>query len=310
MGKTAFIFPGQGSQFAGMGKELAAEYESAASTFDETDAALGFKLSTLCFDGPEDELQLTANTQPALVAVSVATLRVVSDHGVRPDFVAGHSLGEYSALVAARSLNLGDALRLVRRRGELMQDAVPVGVGAMAAILGLDADVVEAACLEAAEDEICAPANLNAPSQTVIAGHSQAVARAIELCKKRGARKTILLKVSAPFHCALMQPAQDGLAEPLSQTTFEDLACPLINNVDARLINTGEEARHGLLRQMTSVVRWTETITCLIAAGVTSFVEVGPKKVLSGLVKSINRDVTLLNVEDCASLQTALQSLG
>jgi [acyl-carrier-protein] S-malonyltransferase len=309
MAKNAFIFPGQGSQYAGMGRELAGNFPEARAVFDEADAALGFKLSELCFEGPEEELELTANTQPAVLATSIAAFRVLLAHGAGPDYVAGHSLGEYSALVAAGGLNLTDALRLVRLRGELMQDAVPVGVGAMAAILGLQADTVKEVCAEVAHGEVCAPANFNTPTQTVIAGHVGAVQRAIGLSKTRGARRAVMLKVSAPFHCALMRPAQNGMAAPLAATTFGDFESPLVNNVDAELVKTGLVAREGLIRQITSPVRWTDTVAQLDKEGVATFVEVGPGKILSGLVKAIERDVKLFNIEDQASLQTAVEGL-
>ena len=309
MRKIAFIFPGQGSQYAGMGRELAKNFPEASAVFDEADAALGFKLSALCFEGPEEELELTANTQPAVLAASIAAFRVLLAHGVRPNYVAGHSLGEYSALVAAGALNLTDALRLVRLRGELMQEAVPVGVGAMAAILGLESDKVKEVCAEVAQGEVCSPANFNTPTQTVIAGHVGAVGRAIGLSKTRGARRAVMLKVSAPFHCALMRPAQNGLASPLAATTFNDFEAPLVNNVDAQLIKTGEMAREGLIRQITSPVRWTDSVAQLDKEGVATFVEVGPGKILSGLVKAIERDVKLFNVEDQASLQITAEGL-
>jgi [acyl-carrier-protein] S-malonyltransferase len=308
MPKIAFIFPGQGSQYAGMGRELAT-FPEARAVFDEADAALGFNLSGLCFEGPEEELQLTANTQPAVLATSIAAFRVLLAHGVAPDYVAGHSLGEYSALVAAGGLSLTDAVRLVRLRGELMQDAVPVGVGAMAAILGLESEKVREVCAEVAQGEVCAPANFNTPTQTVIAGHVGAVQRAIGLSKTRGARRAVMLKVSAPFHCALMRPAQNGLAAPLAAATFSDFEPPLVNNVDAELVRTGEVAREGLIRQITSPVRWTDSVAHLDREGVATFVEVGPGKILSGLVKAIERDVKLFNVEDQASLQMAVEGL-
>ncbi len=302
MGKIAFVFPGQGSQHAGMGRDLAENYPPARAVFDEADEALGFELSGLCFNGPEEELQLTANTQPAILTVSVAAFRVLAAKGVTPDFVAGHSLGEYSALVAAGSLSLSDAVRLVRRRGELMQDAVPVGVGAMAAILGIDAVKVTEACAIASGDQICAPANFNTPSQTVLAGHKEAVERAIEECKARGAKRAMMLKVSAPFHSALMMPAQEKMAGPLRETTFNDLSIPLINNVDAALVTSGSVACEALIRQISTPVRWTDIILKMFEHDVGTFVEVGHGKVLAGLVKSIakeaEKEIRLLTVEE------------
>jgi [acyl-carrier-protein] S-malonyltransferase len=302
MSRIAYVFPGQGSQHAGMGRELADNFPAARAVFEEADEALGFALSDLCFNGPEAELQLTANTQPAILAASVAAYRVLAERGFKPDFVAGHSLGEYSALVAAGALTLFDALRLVRRRGELMQEAVPAGVGAMAAILGIDARRVDEACAVAARDQICAPANFNTPSQTVIAGHKEAVERAIEECKARGAKRATLLKVSAPFHSALMMPAQERLTEPLSATTFSDLAFPIINNVDAALVTKGAEACAALIRQISAPVRWTDIIRTMFELDVDAFVEVGPGKVLAGLIKSIAKDldheVRVLTVEE------------
>jgi [acyl-carrier-protein] S-malonyltransferase len=302
MSRIAYVFPGQGSQHAGMGRELADNFPAARAVFEEADEALGFALSDLCFNGPEAELQLTANTQPAILAASVAAYRVLAERGFKPDFVAGHSLGEYSALVAAGALTLFDALRLVRRRGELMQEAVPAGVGAMAAILGIDARRVDEACAVAARDQICAPANFNTPSQTVIAGHKEAVERAIEECKARGAKRATLLKVSAPFHSALMMPAQERLTEPLSATTFSDLTFPIINNVDAALVTKGAEACAALIRQISAPVRWTDIIRTMFELDVDAFVEVGPGKVLAGLIKSIAKDldheVRLLTVEE------------
>jgi len=302
MGKLAFIFPGQGSQQAGMGRELAQNFAAARAVFDEADRTLGFRLSELCFNGPDEELQLTANTQPAILTTSVAAFRVLAEQGVQPDFVAGHSLGEYSALVAAGSLTLTDAVRLVRRRGELMQQAVPVGVGAMAAILGLEAAKVAEACAIAAQGQVCAPANFNAPTQTVIAGHREAVERAIAECQKLGARRAVMLKVSAPFHSPLMAPVQERMAGPLAEAQFSDLAVPLVNNVDAQEVTGGVEARAGLVRQISAPVRWTESVERMLAGGVATFIEVGPGNALRGLVRAINKGVTLLNVEDRASL--------
>lgn len=312
MSKTAFIFPGQGSQHAGMGRDLANNFPVAKAVFEEADQTLNFDLSGLCFNGPEEDLQLTANTQPAILTASVAAFRAISEKGITADFVAGHSLGEYSALVAANALSLSDALRLVRRRGQLMQEAVPVGVGAMAAILGIDAGKVAEACSAAAHDQICSAANFNSPTQIVIAGHKEAVERAVEECKARGAKRAMMLKVSAPFHSALMMPAQEQMAEPLSGSVFNDLAVPIVNNVDAAIVRSGEISRDALVRQISAPVRWTEIVTRLLGEGVETFVEVGPGKVLCGLVKAIAKDagkeVKLLNVEDQASLQTTIEA--
>lgn len=310
MTKIAFIFPGQGSQHAGMGRELFADFPVARAVFEEADEALGFAISDLCFHGPEEDLQLTANTQPAILTASIAALRVLAEQGITPDFVAGHSLGEYSALVAASSLTLTDAVKTVRLRGQLMQQSVPVGLGAMAAILGLSAEQVIAACTEVAQAQVCAPANFNTPVQTVIAGHREAVERAVAKCQELGARRAIMLKVSAPFHCALMKTAQEQLTPSLTATNFNDLSIPMINNVDAVLVKTGAVARDGLIRQVSSAVRWTESVEKMIAAGVDTFVEVGPGKVLCGLVKSINREVKFLNVENNASLADAIAKLS
>ncbi|HVN05758.1 MAG TPA: ACP S-malonyltransferase [Bryobacteraceae bacterium] len=286
--KTAFLFPGQGSQFAGMGKSLAAQYPVAREVFAEADDALGFPLSTLCFEGPENALKLTENTQPALLTVSTAAYRVLATHGFAPDFVAGHSLGEYSALVAAGSLQFADAVRLVRRRGQYMQEAVPAGAGAMAALLRLPEGALDGVLAEAAQREIVSAANLNAPDQVVIAGHAGAVNRAIELAKAAGARRAILLPVSAPFHCALMKPAQQRLADDLEATPFADLRCPLVNNYQAREVRTGADARQGLYEQVPNPVRWTESVRYLAAQGIERFVEVGAGGVLTGLLRSID----------------------
>jgi [acyl-carrier-protein] S-malonyltransferase len=309
--KQAFIFPGQGSQYAGMGKDLAGNFASARQVFEEADTALGFALSELCFNGPADQLQLTENTQPAILTVSIATLRALETEGFpKADFVAGHSLGEYSALVAAGALSLPDAVRTVRARGRYMQEAVPVGVGAMAAILGVNLEVVMTACAEAAQGQVCSPANINSPTQVVIAGDTAAIDRAIELLKERGAKRAMKLKVSAPFHCALMQPAQARLAVELKGIKFHDLATPIVTNVDAKTIAAGPEARDALVRQVSQPVRWLESVEFLISQGVQSLVEIGPGKVLSGLARQIDRSLRCVNVEDKVSLSTARETLG
>ena len=286
----AFLFPGQGSQKVGMGKSWADAFPAAAAVFAEADDVLRLPLSRLCWEGPAEELQLTANQQPAILAVSVAMLRVLEMHGVRATLVAGHSLGEYSALVAAKVLDLADALRLVRRRGELMQEAVPVGMGAMAAVLGLAADQVAAAAAEASTaGEVCAVANYNSPEQTVIAGHRAAVERAIPLLQQRGAKRALLLPVSAPFHSPLMRPAREGLEPMLRATEFRDPRVPVVSNVDARPVTTGAAAREAVIRQVDSPVRWVESVEWMTTqGGVTRFVEVGPGNVLCGLVKRIS----------------------
>ena len=307
----AFVFPGQGSQSAGMGRELAEKFPAAREVFEEADDALGFALSELCFKGPAEELQLTENTQPAILAVSVAALRAAESVGLpRPSFVAGHSLGEYSALVAAGALKLSDAVRTVRKRGRYMQEAVPVGAGAMAAILGASIETVEAACAEAREgEEVCSPANINSPGQIVIAGSAAAVERAIPILKAKGAKRAVPLKVSAPFHCALMLPAQKRLAADLDEIEFRDLQVPLVTNVDARVINKGAEARDALVRQVSSTVRWRETLELLAREGAETFVETGPGKVLSGLVRQTVPQSRALNVEDAASLEATRAAL-
>ncbi len=303
MSEIAFLFPGQGSQAPGMGLELAEHFSSAREVFEEADAALGFALSKLCFEGPAEELQLTANTQPAILAVSVAAARVLEEKGIRPDYVAGHSLGEYSALVAAGSMELADALRLVRKRGQYMQEAVPLGQGAMAALLGLDAGAVDEICREAAGNEVVSAANLNSPAQIVIAGDRAAVERAVELAKARGARRAILLNVSAPFHCSLMKPAADRLAVDLDAVAIGDPRVPLVNNADAAVVRTADAARDGLKRQVTSPVRWTDSMLALRREGADIFVEAGPGKVLSGLMRQIDREAQAWRAGDTASLE-------
>ncbi len=310
MGKVAFLFPGQASQYPGMGKELAEKFPAAKSVFDEADKALGFSISRMCFEGTEEELKQTENTQPAILTVSVAAYRVLSEKGIMPDYVAGHSLGEYSALVAAGALKFADAVKLVRKRGKYMQEAVPAGQGAMAAILGLSPAVVLDACKRAAENEVCTAANLNSPDQTVISGNAGAVKRAVEIASQSGAKRAVMLPVSAPFHSALMMPAQERLEKDLDATTFSDLRVPLVTNVDADTIRTGAEARKALVRQVSMSVRWEESMRMLMDEGVNTFVEVGPGRVLTGLMRQIERSVAILNVEDEKSLREVLEKIA
>jgi [acyl-carrier-protein] S-malonyltransferase len=308
MSKTAFLFPGQGSQNVGMGRDLALAFPVARQTFEEANDALGFDLAELCFNGPEEQLRLTEFTQPAIFTVSVAALRVLSAAGAAADYLAGHSLGEYSANVAAGAVAFAAAARTVRRRGQLMQQAVPAGQGAMAAILGMQVAAVVALCQDASR-EVGAPvepANMNAPEQTVISGATAAVERALALAKERGAKRAVMLQVSAPFHCSLMQPARDALAPVLEGIAFSPAKIPVVVNVDAKLVTDGPELRDALIRQVTGAVRWTESMQLLIAQGVTTFVEVGPGKVLSGLLRQIDRSQKCCQVEDPASLEKLL----
>ena len=306
---AAYIFPGQGSQYPGMGKNLVENFGVAKRIFEEADDALHFSISRLCFEGSVEELQLTENTQPAILATSVALLRTIESEGFpKPDYVAGHSLGEYSALVAASCLSLGDALRTVRSRGRYMQEAVPPGVGAMAAVMGAELKVIEDACEQARQNQVCAPANINSPNQVVIAGNAEAVERAMELLKGV-AKRVMRLNVSAPFHCSLMKPAQDKLSFELEQVAFSEPKMPVVTNVDAGITKAPAELRDALLRQVCSSVRWSESMELLLNNGVTTFVEVGPGKVLSGLMRQINREATCLNVEDAASLVAARAKL-
>ena len=302
--KYALLFPGQGSQTVGMGRELCEKSPAARAVFDEADAALGFSLSDIIFNGPEDKLVLTAYTQPAILTMSIAVLRALEEKGIKPApaFVAGHSLGEYTALVASGVLSLADGVRLVHKRGSFMQEAVPQGVGAMAAILGLEADSVRAVCEEAAQGEICEPANFNTPVQTVISGHARAVERAVVLASERGAKRSVMLKVSAPFHCSLMRPVADKLAVEMDKCSWSAGSVPLIANVSADPVTDVKAIRDGLYPQTYSPVRWVESIERMAAEGVEGFIELGAGKVLSGMVKKIARKASVLNIETFADL--------
>ncbi|MBI1921101.1 MAG: ACP S-malonyltransferase [Geobacter sp.] len=303
MSKKAFIFPGQGSQYAGMGKDLATNFKIAADTFAEADDALGFGLSRLCFEGPEEDLKLTTNTQPAILTTSVAAFRVLSaETGLAADYLAGHSLGEYSALVASGAMAFADAVRTVRSRGAFMQEAVPVGVGAMAAILGAETAQIEGICAEAAQGEVVTPANFNSPGQIVIAGHASAVNRAIEIAKAKGLRKVMLLPVSAPFHCSLMVPAGERLRETLATVPVTAMKVPVVTNVEARPNSAIDRIKQLLVEQVSAPVRWDESVREMVRLGVTEFCEIGPGKVLTGLVKRISKEVKTCNLEDAAGL--------
>lgn len=307
---NAYIFPGQGSQAVGMGKDLFDNFAVAREIFIEADDALGFKLSEMCFSGDEVDLQLTANTQPAILTVSVAAYRAAISEGLpKPVAVAGHSLGEYSALVAAGVLDFSDAVRTVRKRGTYMQEAVPVGTGAMAAILGLDVETVEAGCEEAAHGEICSPANINSASQIVIAGNAGAVDRACEILKEKGAKRAIKLNVSAPFHCALMKPAEDRLAKDLAELTYNEFEFPILHNVDAQSSSDTGRVAEKLTAQVSSPVHWLETVKNLSSGGIEKFIEIGPGKVLTGLVRQINRESVYANIENTESLRNTLETL-
>lgn len=306
MSKTAFIFPGQGSQYSGMGKELADAFPVARNLFEEADDVLGFKLSDLCFSGSDADLKLTANTQPAILTASVAVLKVVQQEtGLKADYVAGHSLGEYSALVCSGALSFADAVRTVRARGTFMQEAVPVGTGTMAAILGVESDMLVAICREAAEGEVVSPANFNSPGQIVIAGTVTAVARAIEIAKARGFRKAMVLPVSAPFHCALMKPAADRLSAVLDTVAVHDMNVPVIANADAAPNSDKDRVKPLLVAQVCSPVLWEQSVNAMCRLGVTDFIELGPGKVLSGLVKRISKEAVLANIEDVAGIKAA-----
>jgi [acyl-carrier-protein] S-malonyltransferase len=334
MTKFALLFPGQGSQSVGMGRDLFDHFPAARAVFEEADEALGFSLSKLCFEGPEDQLRLTENTQPAILTASVAAYRVLApalaERGLAPSFAAGHSLGEFSAHVAAGTFSFADAVRTVRSRGRAMQQTVPHGVGAMAAILGLPAARISELCAHAADEmsapatatpadpianaqspnsQVVAPANLNSPDQTVISGNIAAVERAAALCKEAGAKRTVMLPVSAPFHCALMQPAQRTLMVTLEGVAFHDPAIPVATNVDARLVTRDADARDCLVRQVTGAVRWVECMQLLLGQGATHFLEVGPGKVLTGLLRQIDRSAVGLHVDNAAALEKTLARL-
>ncbi len=308
--KIAFIFPGQGSQTVGMGKELFDKCPIARQTFEEADDALGYKLSQVCFAGPEEQLRLTEITQPAILTISIAALRVLEGCVPRPSFVAGHSLGEYSAHVASGTMTFADAVRTVRNRGKYMQEAVPLGVGAMAAILGMELEKVAAVCRDAAQGEVCAPANINSPEQIVISGNTAAVERGTKLADERGAKRAKILPVSAPFHCALMKPAQDRLEADLNNLKMRRPVYPVVCNVEASLVSDELRARETLVAQVTGAVKWEQSMRLLIASGAETFVEIGPGKVLCGLMRQIDRSKTCLNVADDASLAKALEQIG
>jgi [acyl-carrier-protein] S-malonyltransferase len=308
---TAFVFPGQGSQYAGMGRDVAEQYPAARRVFDDIDAALGFSISDLCFNGPEEQLKLTENTQPAILAVSSAIHAVLEERGAtRRDLVAGHSLGEYSAIVSVGGLTPAEAAKIVNQRGRFMQEAVPVGTGGMAALIGPTVEEVQSICAEAAEGEVLSVANINAPGQVVIAGTKNAIDRAIAVAKSRGVRRALPLPVSAPFHCALMKPAEERLEPVLRDAAFKDLWLSLISNVDASPIGTAHAVRNALVRQVASPVRWVESVQHMVSMGVRRFVEIGPGSVLTGLIKRIDPGVELINVSDVPSLEAFVEKVS
>ncbi len=310
MGKLAFIFPGQGAQYVGMGKDIAGEYKSADAIFDAASEALGFDIKEMIFNGEDETLKITENTQPTIVTTSVACMQPLLDKGIKPDFVAGLSLGEYAAHVAAGTISFKDAVALVRKRGKFMQEAVPVGVGAMSAIIGLDNEAVIESCKEASEFGVCEPANFNCPGQLAIAGEVAAVEKANEICKSKGAKRAMMLAVSAPFHCSLLKPAGERLAAELENIPLKDIQIPVVVNVTAKCVTDKDEVKQTLINQVSSSVLWENCVKTMIEQGVDTFVEIGPGKVLSGFVKKINKDVKVLNVENLDSLNATLQELG
>lgn len=300
----AFVFPGQGSQFPGMGQDLAENFAVSKQVFEEASDAIGIDVAALCFSGTEEELKLTANTQPAILTTSIAALRALeAETDLKPDFTAGHSLGEFAALVCAGALDLGEAVKIVRQRGTFMQDAVPVGVGTMAAIMGLDQETLEAICRDAAEGEICSPANFNSPGQVVIAGHTGAINRACELAKSQGAKRALPLPVSAPFHCSLMSPAGEKLGEVLAESTIHSLNIPVISNVEAKENSDASRVKELLVKQVSAPVLWDQSVVRMAESGVETFLEIGPGKVLTGLIKRIAKGKATANVQDLKSLQ-------
>ncbi len=309
MGKLAFIFPGQGAQFVGMGKDIAAEYESADAIFNQASEALGFDIKEMIFNGDDETLKITENTQPTIVTASVACLQPLLEKGIKPDFVAGLSLGEYSAHVAAGTMSFKDAVALVRRRGKFMQEAVPVGVGAMSAIIGLDNQAVIDSCKEASAVGVCEPANFNCPGQLAIAGEVAAVEKANEICKAKGAKRAMMLPVSAPFHCSLLKPAGEKLAAELENVQLNDIKIPVVVNVTAQVLINKDEVKTTLINQVSSSVLWEKCVETMLQQGVDTFIEIGPGKVLSGFIKKINKDVKVLNVENIESLNKTIEEL-
>lgn len=310
MGKLAFIFPGQGAQYVGMGKQIAEVYKSADAIFDEAALALGFDVKKMIFESDDETLKITENTQPTIVTASVACMQPLLEKGIKPDVVAGLSLGEYSAHVAAGTLTFKDAVSLVKKRGKYMQEAVPIGEGTMAAVLGLDNNAVIECCYEASSVGIVEPANFNCPGQVVVAGEVKAVEKVVELTKEKGAKRSMVLSVSAPFHCSMLKPAGGKLAAEFEKITFNDMKLPVVANVSAEYIQDNKKVKDLLIRQVSNPVQWEESVKAMIADGVDTFIEIGPGKVLSGFVKKINKDVKTLNVDDLDSLNKTLAELG